>query len=657
MAQFESGKYYRIKDNASGKYLNAANHDEHASGPNGGVNVITLNEDSDEMLFTAIASGNGYKLKTRSGYYIVCQQWNVDASSTSDGSVLLFEQNNNGYIIKKNATQYFKVETVNGVIYPFCDAASSAAATWTIEEVASIEEPEFSYATLDKPTFNGGGNTTKVAMIELDGENISGFTYTMGQTKSFNMPQVKAGKTYSIDLTYEMAWGDLAIFQIDKNSNEKRYGYYTCVWSAGASPLDVLLTNNGDLMCEELELSNISELETMSSGKTSYLTVPYEITIDENLEPGDITVVRVMVGIKSNGAYNAKGIAEGGCLDLVFEVSEAAAPATTETFEWNTTTEWETVGDCTSTVLNDEVLANGEVKYIETTLTTKSAVDATITFAYSGGACALNVRGVEVINAGDYIVAGDYHVGKTGNSHENNVYKVAVAEAGTYTVRCYATFNSDNRANDTNGTITIKHREADTADFSHSMSITAGYATLYLGYPVAIPAGVEAYVVSELTSTHAIMAQVNDVIPANTGVILKLAKGTAATATYTFAYTDAEAAEIENNFLDGSIANRYVAADACVLSNGDNGIGLYGAILNKLDNTAFLNNANKAYLPAPAGVNAASYSFNYGGGTTAIENVEVENTVKVIYDLTGRRVEAITAPGIYIVGGKKVLVK
>ena len=359
----------------------------------------------------------------------------------------------------------------------------------------------------------------------------------------------------------------------------------------------------------------------------------------------------------------ANEIDEGNAVKFVeagdFDPTEALAllTTTTKTFNWNATTEWETVGDCTSTVLNDEVLANGEVKYIETTLTTKSAVDATITFAYSGGACALNVRGVEVINAGDYIVAGDYHVGKTGNSHENNVYKVAVAEAGTYTVRCYATFNSDNRANDTNGTITIKHREADTADFSHSMSITAGYATLYLGYPVAIPAGVEAYVVSELTSTHAIMAQVNDVIPANTGVILKLAKGTAATATYTFAYTDAEAAEIENNFLDGSIANRYVAADACVLSNGDNGIGLYGAILNKLDNTAFLNNANKAYLPAPAGVNAASYSFNYGGGTTAIENVEVENTVKVIYDLTGRRVEAITAPGIYIVNGRKVLVK
>ncbi|MBQ2126786.1 MAG: hypothetical protein II198_03920 [Bacteroidaceae bacterium] len=42
---------------------------------------------------------------------------------------------------------------------------------------------------------------------------------------------------------------------------------------------------------------------------------------------------------------------------------------------------------------------------------------------------------------------------------------------------------------------------------------------------------------------------------------------------------------------------------------------------------------------------------------TAIEDVEAENGEKVIYDLTGRRVENITNAGIYIVNGKKVLVK
>lgn len=50
-----------------------------------------------------------------------------------------------------------------------------------------------------------------------------------------------------------------------------------------------------------------------------------------------------------------------------------------------------------------------------------------------------------------------------------------------------------------------------------------------------------------------------------------------------------------------------------------------------------------------------AYEFT---GVTGIENVKGENgKVKTIFDLTGRRIENITAPGIYIVGGKKVLVK
>ncbi len=50
-----------------------------------------------------------------------------------------------------------------------------------------------------------------------------------------------------------------------------------------------------------------------------------------------------------------------------------------------------------------------------------------------------------------------------------------------------------------------------------------------------------------------------------------------------------------------------------------------------------------------------AYEFT---GTTGISEVKGENgNVKTIFDLTGRRVENITAPGIYIVGGRKVLVK
>ena len=53
--------------------------------------------------------------------------------------------------------------------------------------------------------------------------------------------------------------------------------------------------------------------------------------------------------------------------------------------------------------------------------------------------------------------------------------------------------------------------------------------------------------------------------------------------------------------------------------------------------------------------NPTAYEFT---GITGISEIKgEENSVKVIYDLTGRKIDTITAAGIYIINGKKVLVK
>ena len=327
------------------------------------------------------------------------------------------------------------------------------------------------------------------------------------------------------------------------------------------------------------------------------------------------------------------------------------------TFNWTTSTPWtDAEGDLSSTVLNDNALGYG-IKYIEKEITVGGARTATVTFRYTGGACALNTRGVEVIDADGNIIAGDYHVGKTGSAHTNNIYTVSVAEAGKYKVRCYATFGSDDRANATNGNITVAFAAADATSFSHDVTFTAEYATLYLGYQVAIPKGVKAYVAVSTNNGYVQFEEVENVIPAATPVLLE---NVGENETYTFAYTDAAAAEVATNLLKGSIANRYVVGEAYVLGYiNEEGtpaeVGFGKAVTEGLDEGTFLNNANKAYLPKTAGMNAASYSFRFEGGTTGIENVEVENA-NVIYDLTGRQVNAVER-GIYIINGKKVLVK
>ena len=98
----------------------------------------------------------------------------------------------------------------------------------------------------------------------------------------------------------------------------------------------------------------------------------------------------------------------------------------------------------------------------------------------------------------------------------------------------------------------------------------------------------------------------------------------------------------------------YLAEYAIVLGIVDGVVGLYKA---EMAGGVWLNNANKAYLPASVANGAASYSFRFGEGTTGVEKVEMRNEKSEIFDLTGRRVENITAPGIYIVNGKKFLVR
>ena len=177
----------------------------------------------------------------------------------------------------------------------------------------------------------------------------------------------------------------------------------------------------------------------------------------------------------------------------------------------------------------------------------------------------------------------------------------------------------------------------------------AGYATFFA--PVAVEVkDVTAHTVT-VNGNSAILSEALTVIPANTGVVLKGAEGT-----YNFAITTAGEFEGEN-LMAGTIAKSVVAknnAECYVLANVDTVVGLYVA-KNGDDTTQFLNAGHKAYLAVEGASGIKSYSFRFEGATTGIENVEVENAA-VIYDLTGRQVNAVER-GIYIVNGKKVLVK
>lgn len=176
----------------------------------------------------------------------------------------------------------------------------------------------------------------------------------------------------------------------------------------------------------------------------------------------------------------------------------------------------------------------------------------------------------------------------------------------------------------------------------------AGYATLYLGFNAAIPANVEAYVVSEINNGYVTLEQVTGVLPAEEAVIVKAAKGN-----YGFVQSSEAPAVIGENLLEGTLVDTNIQGEAYVLGMVDGEVGLYKAAT---EDGVWLNNANKAYLPATAAMSAASYSFRFPG-TTAIDEVRGESeNVKTIYDLQGRKVLK-AVKGVYIINGNKVLVK
>ena len=166
-------------------------------------------------------------------------------------------------------------------------------------------------------------------------------------------------------------------------------------------------------------------------------------------------------------------------------------------------------------------------------------------------------------------------------------------------------------------------------------------------FATVVPAGVTAYYAADGNGYITLNAiEEGKAIPANTGVILVADEAGERTMSPA---AGEEEADNSNNALSASAGAAKEIGAGCYVLSAKNGVaGFYPT-------TAGTIAMNKAYIAAVGGQNAIEVRLP---GTTGIEEI-TDNRVQstVIYDLTGRRVEAITAPGIYVVNGKKVLVK
>jgi len=175
---------------------------------------------------------------------------------------------------------------------------------------------------------------------------------------------------------------------------------------------------------------------------------------------------------------------------------------------------------------------------------------------------------------------------------------------------------------------------------------SSGYTTYCSPYDLSFE-GVEnleaAYVVTTSTSSSAKLTKVT-AAPAGTGVILK---GTTGAVSIPVAeYTGSGI----SNILVGTLNATPVTAETVYVVSGGKFMLFAGTEIP----------ANKAYLPASEltdSDSAPSLSFDFGGDTTGINSVERGAlSVEGCYTLDGRRVAQPTK-GLYIVNGKKVVIK
>ena len=150
-------------------------------------------------------------------------------------------------------------------------------------------------------------------------------------------------------------------------------------------------------------------------------------------------------------------------------------------------------------------------------------------------------------------------------------------------------------------------------------------------------------------------------IPAKTGVLLWTDKTSVEYYTVDNYAVDALAADV--NMLKPSVtAGAFKAETGYMyykLAYGDwtnkTGLGFYWGADN---GGAFYVKAGTAYLAVPEANATGAKGFTLSGESTGIEGVDanVENA-KAIYNLNGQRVASMAKPGLYIVNGKKMVVR
>lgn len=255
----------------------------------------------------------------------------------------------------------------------------------------------------------------------------------------------------------------------------------------------------------------------------------------------------------------------------------------------------------------------------------------------------------------NFFVGGEPVSTETTDAKIDHIYEIKEgyqAAGNIYTLKV---------TNDNNTQITkiVVYAKDETVAGAINIATEEGFGTFYTDKNYVLPQGLTAFGYTSIdgnnTLTKSVEYVAGDIVPANTAVVVKGAKGS-----YNYYNTEEAATKtIEKNLLKGVTTDTRIEATSGVkryiLTRADDGILAFYRT-----NTGTINvKANRAYLEVPTAMAVASFSLE--GTATGINNVVTTAAKQGIYTISGVRLNATTTKelpaGIYIVDGKKVIVK
>lgn len=188
-------------------------------------------------------------------------------------------------------------------------------------------------------------------------------------------------------------------------------------------------------------------------------------------------------------------------------------------------------------------------------------------------------------------------------------------------------------------------------------NVSANIATYSSPFPVKLPEDVDAYIAKQEGENNVVLQKITGALPANTGVILS--SETAKKDCIPTVRTTEPLATVnaEDNKLVAT-TGKAVPADVTAYILGKDKYNNSVAVFKKLSASDRTIAQYKAYLKLDGAQSAQLMNFAFAGSDlTGIQNVtETSAKSNTAYDLAGRKVGKLQK-GIYIVNGKKVIVK